>query len=447
MNRSICACKHIVTTLVSLLCFTVAMAQHAAIDSVVNKEMTRQHIVGLSVGIVQNGQVLMSKGYGYANAEDAVPASENTVYKIGSLSKQIIATCIMQLEEQGKLKLSDPIRKYFKKAPDEWNAITIRNLLNHTSGIERESPLFKWTKKQPDSLLIHAIYKDKLHFAPGTSWEYSNMNYFILADIIRKVSGQSFEHYTNNFFATYQLDHTTTTTTTKVKGIKAAGYNYDQATGKTTQADDFVALRPSGAFSSSITDMIRWDSLQRAGAILTTQDWARMWEDTVVAGHAPNGLNWYYGYGWMVTNFKGHYLVHHGGNTPGFTCAYWKLTDDSTAIIILANTNEVDLDRIAGKIYSKLFPGSIATTATTDNTDEYAGVYTNNLLSMKIIITNDEGQLTAQATGQPSFPLTKSGTDIYKYDAGGIELDFNTTKNEMTLIQHGQHFIFVREQK
>jgi len=437
--------KLLFTTITFLICSFISVAQNAAIDSLVKKEMAKQHIVGLSLGIVQNGKVMVSKGYGFAHLNDSLPASESTVYKIGSLSKQIIATCILQLAEQGKLNLSDHVTKYFKKAPEEWNEITIRNLLNHTSGIERESPLFKWDKRQPDSLLIRAIYKDKLHFAPGTRWEYSNMGYFMLADIIRKVTHQSFEQYTNAFFATYHLDHTTTTT--KAKGDKAVGYNYDKPSGKIAKADDFVALRPSGAFSSTITDMIKWDSFQRAGIILTMQDWAKMWEDTVIAGHAPNGMNWYYGYGWMVTHYQGNHLVHHGGNTLGFTSEYWKLTDDATSIILLANTNEVDLDRIAGKIYSKLFPGSMATTAREENTAQYVGVYNNNLLSMKITITDDEGQLTAQATGQPSFPLTKMDADKFKFDAGGIELDFNIAKNEMTLKQHGQNFIFVKDQK
>ena len=316
--------------------------------------MERQHIVGLSLGIIKDGKVIVSKGYGFANLAHSMPASENTVYKLGSLSKHIIATCILVLAEQDKLNLSDHIHKYYKDAPAEWNDITIRNLLNHTSGLERESPAFKWMKRQPDSVLIQAMYKDKLHFPPGTNWEYSNMGYFILADIIRQVSGQSFEDYMNNFFSACGLTHTTTTTRSNEVN-KAAGYTYNEGSGKITEAPDFIALRPSGAFSSSIIDMIKWDSIQRESNLLTKQDWAKMWQDTVISVVSANGVVSYYGYGWGVTKYKGHKLEDHSGSTLGFKTEYWKFIDDKTSIIILTNTEQSNPGRIAKEICDALF--------------------------------------------------------------------------------------------
>ncbi len=337
-----------------LFCYCLSgIAQIRTIDSIIKEEMEQQHIPGLALGIVKDGKIIVSKGYGFAYLKDGIPVTENTVFKIGSLSKQFIATCILALAEQGKLSLSDHIHKYLKDAPEEWQNITIRNLLNHTSGIERESPAFDWMKRQPDSVVIRAVYKDDLRFPTGTKWEYSNMGYFILADIIRQVTGQSFEDYMNNFFPANGLTHMTTTT--KSKGIvKAKGYNYNKESGKTSEAIDFIALRPSGAFSAPVTDMIKWDSIQQGSTILTRQDWAKMYEDTVIERVAANGKASYYGYGWEVTPYKGHRLVHHNGSTRGFTTEYWKFIDDKLSIIILTNANEVGLGKVARHVYDTL---------------------------------------------------------------------------------------------
>jgi len=134
--------------------------------------MKKYHVAGLSLGIVKNGKVMVSKGYGFANLDDSIPATEKTIFKLGSLSKQFIATAIMVLAEQGKVNLSDYISKYYKDAPVEWRNITIRNLLNHTSGLERESPAFNPMIRQPDSLLIQAAYKDTLLFPTGSNVSY-----------------------------------------------------------------------------------------------------------------------------------------------------------------------------------------------------------------------------------------------------------------------------------
>jgi len=320
------------------------------IDSTINEEMDNQGIAGLSLGIIKNGKLFLCKGYGLADVKNSVPVSCHTVFKIGSLSKQFVATCIMALSEQGKLNLSDPVSRYFPDAPETWKNITIGNLLDHTSGLEREPPTFEWMKRQQDSVLIKAAYPDKLLFKTGTKWQYSNLGYFILADIIRKTSGQTFEDYMNHFFASVGM--TQSTTTTKSSGPdKAKGYNtYDKATGEYNEAKDFIALRPSGAFSCSMTDLIKWDSIQRLSNILTRQDWQKMREDTVLAGASTQGVNTYYGYGWFVRPYKKHGLVYHGGNTLGFTSDYWTWVDDGLSIIILTNGNEINTDRIVKEI-------------------------------------------------------------------------------------------------
>jgi CubicO group peptidase (beta-lactamase class C family) len=161
-----------------------------AIDSLVSRQMKEQHITGLSLGIIINGTLFKTQGYGLSNIEQTVSASTKTVYKIGSLSKQVVATATMLFVQEGKLRLTDTLPMFFKGAPKSWNKVTIRHLLNHTSGLPRESPVSDNMKLQPDSVLIKAAYQSKLLFEPGTSWQYCNLGYFMLADIIRQLSGK-----------------------------------------------------------------------------------------------------------------------------------------------------------------------------------------------------------------------------------------------------------------
>ena len=159
----------------------------------------------------------------------------------------------------------------------------------------------------------------------------------------------------NRFFESEGMMQTTTTTKTRGNS-KAKGYNYyNQASGISTEAKDFIALRPSGAFSSSMTDMIKWDSIQLETNLLTKEDWRKMREDTVKAGKGVKGVTAYYGYGWFLQPYKQHGLVHHGGNTPGFTSEYWKMPDDHLSIIILTNANEINANDIAKNIHKVIY--------------------------------------------------------------------------------------------
>jgi CubicO group peptidase (beta-lactamase class C family) len=164
----------------------------AAVPAQVNKvadyvkaEMKRQRIPGLSLAIVKEGKVILAEGYGLANVEMSVPARPETVFKICSVSKQFIATGIMLLAQEGKLGIDDPISRYLEGTPATWKAITIRHLLTHTSGLVREAPGFDPFKIQSDADVIKSAYPLPLRFAPGEKWEYCNISYFMLAEIIR----------------------------------------------------------------------------------------------------------------------------------------------------------------------------------------------------------------------------------------------------------------------
>jgi CubicO group peptidase (beta-lactamase class C family) len=252
------------------------------------------------------------------------------------------------LVQEGKLKLTDTITKFFKGAPVSWSKITIRHLLNHTSGLRRESPAFQPMVVQPDSILIKAAYRDSLVFATGTSWQYCNLGYFMLADIIRQISGQSFSQFMKEkIFNSNKLFNTQTTTLSAVVRGRADGY-VRLSKENILNAENNIALRPSGAFLSNITDMLKWEMLMQNNQILSKQNWQQMWEDTAkTTSFNTDSTSIYYGYGWSVSNYLNRKLVFHSGGMPGFRTIYYRFPADKTAIIILTNTEAVDTSPIA----------------------------------------------------------------------------------------------------
>src|ERR1700754_2731751 len=194
-----------------LLTLSVA-AQADKVDDYVKAQMERQHVPGVSIIVIKDMKIVKSEGYGLANGEPNVPASPDTVYKIGSVSKQFIATGIMLLVEDGKIGLDDPVSKYLEETPETWAPITVRHMLTHTSGIVREAPGFDPLKIQNDADVIKTAYPLPLRFTPGEKYEYCNVGYFSLAEIIRKVSGKPWPEFLHErVFAPLGMNATRTT--------------------------------------------------------------------------------------------------------------------------------------------------------------------------------------------------------------------------------------------
>lgn len=305
--------------------------------------MSEQGIIGLSIGIINNGKLVLAKGYGKANFELNVSASEKTIYKIGSLSKQFIAAAIMKLVEEGKLKVTDRVTTFIKAAPPAWNSITIRHLLNHTSGVPVDPPGFDGTKDLPDSFYIRRAFSDTLAFPPGSKFQYSNFGYFILADIIRITTGQSFLKYmTQNIFNPYGMSNTQPTSLENIVVGRAGGY-LKKEDHSIVNAPNYIAVRPSGAFLSSIADLLKWEMVMQQNKLLSESGWKQMWNDTVQTSFTMDNEEIYSGYGWMTNKIKEQTFIHHGGSMPGFQSVYFRYPDSKSAIIILTNADKADM--------------------------------------------------------------------------------------------------------
>jgi CubicO group peptidase (beta-lactamase class C family) len=397
--------------LVVLVVATV-VAKADKVDDYVKAEMQRQHIPGTSIAVLKDGKIMKAEGYGLANVELNVPARPETVYKIGSVSKQLIATGIMILIQDGKLSLDDKISKFLDGTPDTWKEITVRHLLTHTSGLVREAPGFDPLKIQDDADVIKTAYPLPLRFAPGEKWEYCNVGYFSLAEIIRKVSGKPWGDYLNErLFLPLEMNATRTTTMTEIVQNRANGYVWRDR--KLQNAGTYFALRPSGAFLSSVLDLARWDAALYADKILKQSTLSQVWAPVKLNSGATHP----YGFGWELSTVGGHKLVHHGGSLPGFRAQISRFVDDKLSVVVLTNGDNADPNLIALGIAALYIPGLIPerTVAKIDpkNLDAYTGQYQHPAVVFTVTREGDKLRLQQGSISEKQDLLPESATNFF----------------------------------
>jgi D-alanyl-D-alanine carboxypeptidase len=338
---------------------TVTPAAHAdSIDDYVTAQMEKQHIPGLSLAVIKEGKVVKAKGYGWANVETKTPATTETVYKIASVSKQFIASGIMVLAQDGKLAVDDKVSKYLRGTPEIWKEITIRHLLTHTSGIPREAPGFDPMKVQPDADVIKTSYPLPLRFAPGEKWEYCNVGYFALAEIIYKVSGKPWgEFLAQRVFTPAGMTATRTTTSSEIVSNRAGGYTWTGSTLK--NAENYLAVRPSGAFLSTVADLAKWDTALTTGSALSRSSLDQMWTPVMLKSDKTHP----YGFGWSLDAYRGHKHFHHGGSLPGFRSEFARFPGDKLTVIVLTNLSSASPGSIANGVAALYIPALAASSA------------------------------------------------------------------------------------
>ena len=336
--------------ILALLLLAPAAARADRVDDYLRARIKEFHLPGVSLVVIKNGEIVKAQGYGLAHVEGKVPAQADTVYKIGSVSKQFIATAIMLLAQDGRIALADPVGKYIPTAPATWAPITIRHLLTHTSGIVRESPAFSPIRDEPEAHVFNAALSVPLRFVPGEKWEYSNVGYSALAEIIGVVAGTPWTNYVHQkVFAPAGLATTLPTNTTRSVANPAAGYTGNDNARK---ANPWFPFRPSGAFLSTVLELARWDAVLDSNRILSEQSRRQMWSPMTL----NDGKTVPYGFGWHVHIEKGKRRVRHGGGLPGFAAEYLKYVDDRLTVIVLTNGDDVDLLSVASGVAALYLP-------------------------------------------------------------------------------------------
>ncbi len=344
----------ILTIIVAVL--VSASAQSDAVETYVRGEMQKQRIPGLSLAVVKEGKVIKTAGYGLANIEQDVAATPDTVYKIGSVSKQFLASGIMILVQDGKLALTDPVSKHLEGTPETWKDVTIWHLLTHTSGIVREGPAFNPAKVQSDFDVIKSAYPLPLIFPTGKGWQYCNVGYFALAEIISRSSGKPWPVFFEE--RVFKQTGMTASWTTAVSNVPKRAIGYFRQNEIVKVAPDYLAVRPSGAFLSTVLDLAKWDAALYTNKVLTAPTREQMWKPGAqTTNKSADGQALSYGFGWFIEEFKGRRLVQHGGSLPGFRASMLRFVDDKLTIIVLTNGDEARPDAIARGV-ANLFLGA-----------------------------------------------------------------------------------------
>lgn len=319
---------------------TVKTAHADGVDTYLKAQMAAQHIPGLSVAVVQDGTVVKTAAYGLSDAEAKTPATLGTLYGLGSCTKPFTAVAVLQLEEAGKVSLDAPLSRYLDGLPTAWNAITVRELLTHTSGLPNYRLALNFTKlsdpkyKQPNAVVALLAGKP-LDFAPGTRFEYSNTNYHLLGQLIEKVSGQSYGAYlASHQFQAAGMTATRLSDPPARVPHQAVGYNWD---GKVRLPNAIflpgnLDAGDSGLLSTS-GDLVKWTAALASGQLVGDATLKQM----ITPGALTDGTPVSYGLGLVVSQYKGQTLVGHSGAVPGSSSSIFYFPESKLGVIVLCN--------------------------------------------------------------------------------------------------------------
>ena len=364
-----------------------------------------------TVLLASRGEPLFAKGVGYANIEWQIPNTPKTKFRIGSMTKQFTSMLVMQLREQGKIKLEDSICVYVTPCPDAWKPVTIHHLLTHTSGIPTYTAIPSWqltnmVPKTIDQML--AMFRDlPLQWVPGEKYAYDNSGYFLLGVVIEKASGKKYEQALRDMILTpLGMTDTGYDWSKTIIPRRASGYSGRGAALVNTAALDMQQPYAAGALYSTVDDLLKWDQALYTEKLLPAAAKQLMW--------TPFKEN--YAYGWIVSDpapalFGGQRRLAHTGGINGFSSVIVRLPDPNVTFIVLANNDTANAAAVARDVAAIYYgqPYTVPaehTVAKIDPAvlDRYIGKY-ELAPGFVITVTREGDSLMTQATGQGKFEV------------------------------------------
>ena len=338
----------------------VSAAALAEIDDYVQGQISQQHLPGLSLVIARDGKPVLAKGYGLADMAANSAVTPGTVFPIGSVTKQFTASAIMMLVQEGLIKLDDPITQYFPTAPAAWTDITVRRLLNHTSGLPRDFPVEILEKiaaqrgGTPDQV-VQLAGTVPLANPTGSAELYSNLGYHLLGLLVEKTSGLYFADFLRQrVLVPLGMTSADVISTTKANPARATGYTRD---GNTLQTASTWFSQPGmvegeGALQMSALDLAKWDAALLGERYLSKASLAEMW----TPARLNDGRTAEYGFGWVLDSINHHPFTWHDGRISGFTSQFVRHTNEGLSVIVLANLDGASLAKIGTRVSAIMNP-------------------------------------------------------------------------------------------
>jgi CubicO group peptidase (beta-lactamase class C family) len=430
----------IVTLLLSGTC--LAQNVDSRMDQIVQSYVSNKQFMG-SVLVARGGDVLFSKGYGSANVEWEVPDTPSTKFRLASVTKQFTAAAILILEERGKLKVEDPVKKYLPDAPAAWDKVTIFHLLTHTAGI----PSTNGVPGEPVAIPFTnaaenvARFRDKpLEFEPGEKWNYSNSGYVLLGYLIERISGQTYERFVQeNIF--------------KPLGMKDSGY--DSNSPLITHRAAGYSLGPNGLVNAPYIDMSRPYS---AGALYSTTEDLLRWQQGLFGGKLLSAASLQkmttpfkndYAFGLQVHAVNGRKVIDHSGSIQGFNTWLAYYPEEKLTVVALGNLNGPAPAQIASRLAAvALGETVILQTERREITLDpkvmarYVGVY-QMAPGTNMVITLENNQLSSRLTNQGPVPIFPQSETLFFAKVVDAQLEFSGSDAQaratlMTLHQNGR---------
>lgn len=394
-----------------------------------------------SVLVARKGEILLNKGYGFRNVQENALNTANTIYQIGSVTKQFTATIVLKLQEEKKLGVQDKLNKYYPDFPNA-DSITVHNLLTHTSGVWNYTTDAAFmnqrvTQHVSKEEMMNMFKKPQLRFTPGTKFEYSNSGYSILGYLISDVTKISWEQNMRKYILNpLRMDHSGFDFTNLRAADKATGYF---SLAEPAPIVDSTVSYSAGSLFSTTGDLYKWYNGMKQNKVISAGSRA--------AGITPMLNNYAYGIG--VDKYLGKQTLGHTGGIHGFNSYMTSMPEEDICIILLCNVSNGELANLGKTLYALLFDQPytipkerIAIQLTDAQLQEYVGEYEQSA-DFKVTITVKDGQLEGRPTNQSPKPLYAEKPDLFFVKDMEIQLKFTrdaaTNKvNGYILYQNGR---------
>lgn len=385
-----------------------------------------------SVAIHQDGKKVYTRAFGYKDVELRTKPNQHTKYKIGSISKTYTAALILQLADEGKLKLDDKLAAYFDEMPNA-EKITIENLLNHRSGLTNytnASDYLEWLEEPKTKEELLALFKENgSDFEPGEKFSYSNTNYALLAFIAEKVEEKDFNViFDERIRKKLQLKESRAGGKIQSKKNEAFSYEYkDKKWKKSTQTDMSI---PIGAGNIASTPA----EVNQFFYVLFNEDFI---EESSLK--KMKDLKDGYGYGLLQYHYRDKNTYAHSGGIDGFNSMSIYFPEEQTNFTIALNGNRFELKKLIDSALDIYFGYSLDLNGLNPvkNAKQYTGTYSSDDFPMDIAVYEENGFLSAQATGQSAFFLTPVKNHIFEFKDADITIEFSPEKESLEITQNG----------
>jgi CubicO group peptidase (beta-lactamase class C family) len=394
-------------------------------DSLARDFLASNNAPSAAIAVVRGADTLLMSAWGTTDREKNTAATSATIYRVGSVTKQFTASAIMQFVEQHKVVLDSTIGSYLPALPVAWKRVTVRQLLNHTSGIPSYTDIgqawaSRWAEDMTPETLVSLTAKDTMWFAPGASWKYDNSGYVVLGMLVERIAGRPWStDVIERFAKPLHLADTRVCDSRPTDPRAATGYTRSGASWQPAPYISMTQPYAAGSICSTVGDLARWNRALATGQVVSPASYVTM---TTPTGAAQSSS---YGFGLTRQMLGGHTVVAHGGSVHGFITANAWIADAELSITVLTNGASARAEQLLQQLARAslgipLLAGPTRVTLTSDERAQYVGVYALALPTgaRDFTFTDQNGVIYAQLAGQGANPIIPYGNHVF-----GAEFD------------------------